>query len=273
MEPLVSVSWLAEHIDQENLILLDASLYAKADGSGANSSTQTLPGARFFDLKNRFSDLNAPFPNTFPSPGHFQAEAQKLGINQNAQIVVFDRQGIYSAPRVWWMFRTMGHHNVAVLDGGLTAWIAAGLPTIEAPVTAPNPGNFQSAPLPDRILSYEQMVANSEQPDFLVVDARSRGRFLGSDPEPRARLKSGHIPNSVCIPYQSLISDGFLKKPQELRPIFEEATGGRTDLVFSCGSGLTACIVLLASEVAYTSSPRVYDGSWTEWTELQGLLN
>jgi thiosulfate/3-mercaptopyruvate sulfurtransferase len=169
------------------------------------------------------------------------------------------------------MFRTMGHLKIAVLDGGLPAWINAGLPTIEAPVAAPKIGNFQSAPIPDRILSYGQMVANSENPDFLVVDARSRGRFLGSDPEPRARLKSGHIPHSVCIPYQSLISDGFLKKPTDLHPIFEEATGGRTDLVFSCGSGLTACIVLLASEVAYASSPRVYDGSWTEWAELQGL--
>lgn len=269
--PLVSPSWVHEHLDDPNLVLLDASLASKADGSGADSSPQTLPGALFFDLKAHFSDPNAPFPNTFPSTQQFEEQARALGINSSSVLVVFDRQGLYSAPRVWWMFRTMGHLNVAVLNGGLPAWKNAGFPTAAQPHRSAGGGNFSANPALERIRSYAELVQNTKHPEFLVVDARSQGRFQGTDPEPRPHLKSGHIPGSVCLPYRSVLRNGALKPKDELKALFEEVTGGRTDLVFSCGSGLTACIVLLASEVAYTSSPYLYDGSWTEWAELQGL--
>ena len=167
----------------------------------------------------------------------------------------------------------MGHSNIAVLDGGLPAWDAQGLPLVDVQPAHYPAGDFTAQLQPGLVKSYQDVVANAEAPAFTVVDARSEGRFNGTAPEPRPELKSGRIPHSINIPYGWVLQDGKLKSEAELKQLFAERYQGADDLVFSYGSGLTACIVLLASEVAGHPGTAVYDGSWTEWAELQGLKN
>ena len=268
---LVSTSWLQQHLDAPNLILLDASPAATAEGKQSKHGSNTIAGARHFDLKGRFSDPSSAFPNTLPTAEQFEAECQRLGINQSSSIVVFDNLGIYTSPRVWWMFKVMGHQNVAVLDGGLPAWIEAGFAVANTTVEADQPGNFTATFDPQQVASYEDMVAHAAANNFLVVDARSAGRFAGTAPEPRKQLQSGHIPHSISIPYAEVLHNGRYKSVPELQALFHEKGADGGSPVFSCGSGLTACIVLLAYELSHDNPTRVYDGSWTEWAERQGL--
>ena len=264
MNNLVSVDWLKEHLDDDNLIVLDARL--------SPSNDPFIPNARFFDLKGKFSDQEAMFPNTFPTVERFEKECQRLGICTDSMLVVYDPKGVYSSPRVWWMFTAMGHHNVAVLDGGLPAWLKNDYPTADVEGSGYLKGDFNACFDADLVKRYEDILSNVSTPSFTVVDARSEGRFNGIDDEPRPHLKSGCIPNSVNIPYEHVLEDGKFKGREELKAIFNASCSFEDKLVFSCGSGLTACIILLACELAFKQSRFVYDGSWTEWAEKQGLI-
>ncbi|MEM7105695.1 MAG: sulfurtransferase [Bacteroidota bacterium] len=271
MTALVSVDWLQENINNKDLILLDASLEKTVSGEQSTNNHQTIPKARYFDLKGRFSDKTSTLPNTFPSQEQFEHECQKLGINQNSLIVVFDNRGIYSSPRVWWMFKTMGHEQVVVLDGGLKAWIQKGLSTEKRVSQTYEPGNFKANLQKASVKYFQDIKSNIDNPSFIVVDVRSEGRFNGTENEPRKHLESGHIPGSINLPYKSVLTNNQFKPKAELQEQFETRKLGDQDLVFSCGSGLTACIVLLASEIAFKKSRQVYDGSWTEWAEKNNL--
>jgi thiosulfate/3-mercaptopyruvate sulfurtransferase len=271
MTDLVSVKWLHQNLDDENLVLLDASLKSTAEGKNSSHKNLSIPTARYFDLKNKFSDQNSPFPNTIPSEQRFEAECRKLGINQASKIVVFDNMGVYSSPRVWWMFKVMGHENISVLNGGLPEWINHGCLTEDRKVKEYVRGDFKAQFQKEFVKSYEDILSNLNSELFQVVDARSEGRFNGTANEPRKHLKSGHIRNSINIPYAQLLENGKYKSELELREIFDLKRGNEKEMVFSCGSGLTACIVLLASRIAGYESKYVYDGSWTEWAELQKL--
>lgn len=271
---IVSVEWLSEHLTDPNLIILDASPKSNVGGLVSANEDAQIAGARYFDLKGKFVDKESDFPNTVPSEEQFQAESRKLGINKNAQIIVYDNLGIYTSPRVWWLYKTMGHEKVAVLDGGLPEWVKHGGKTQEKSEQQGNwtEGDFQAQFNSDVVKSYEDIVENSTSAEFCVVDARSQGRFEGVDPEPRKELQSGSIPHSVSIPFKQLLVDGKFKSIDELRQIFTDKTDGETDLVFSCGSGLTACIVMLACEVAFKKNRYLFDGSWTEWATRQKLF-
>ena len=271
MTELVSIEWLSKSAHEKDLVLLDASLAKTAQGKSSSYQDETIPGSRYFDLKGSFSDTESAFPNTLPTPAHFERACQKLGINQNSRIVVFDNMGIYSSPRVWWMFKVMGHERISVLDGGLPAWIKAGHPTVKRETQAFEAGNFNADFNKEFVKHFSEIQANVKKPAFIVVDARSEGRFNGTESEPRKQLQSGHIPGSVNIPFQSVLSDGKYKPQAELKRLFEEKCQGERDLVFSCGSGLTACIVMLASELAFKESRYLYDGSWTEWAKKNEL--
>ena len=271
MTDLVSVKWLHQNLDDENLVLLDASLKSTVEGKNSIHKNLSIPTARYFDLKNKFSDQNSPFPNTIPSEQQFEAECRKLGINQASKIVVFDNMGIYSSPRVWWMFKVMGHENISVLNGGLSEWINHGYLTEDRKVKEYVRGDFKAQFQKEFVKSYEDILSNLNSELFQVVDARSEGRFNGTANEPRKHLKSGHIRNSISIPYAQLLENGKYKSELELREIFDLKRGNEKEMVFSCGSGLTACIVLLASRIAGYESKYIYDGSWTEWAELQKL--
>ena len=270
MNHIVSTDWLYEHLHEEDLILLDASLPKTAEGKPSSHAGITIAGARFFDLKDKFSDSTSPFPNTIPTPTDFQRESRALGINSSSKVVVMDNMGLYSSPRVWWMFKAMGHENVAVLDGGLPAWIDAGYETVPVQEAEYDAGDFKASFQPALVKDYDDVVDNVSTASFTIVDARSEGRFNGTAPEPRKELKSGSIPNSANIPYQAVLEGGKFKKESELRAVFDKLEDA-DNLVYSCGSGLTACIIMMAGKLAGRKDMTVYDGSWTEWAELQGL--
>lgn len=254
---LVTATWLAAHLGQPGLVVLDASLRNHSKGESQ------IPGSQTFDIDGNFSDKSSPLPHTLPSAEAFAREVRALGINRDDFIVVYDRAGIYSSPRARWMFRAMGHDAVAVLDGGFPAWERAGLPVEpRKDVTRPL-GNFEARFRPQMVRNAEQVSRALNDPQQVVLDARSAGRFRGVEPEPRAGLRPGHMPNARNLPFTEVLSQGHLKPVDELKPLFLSLAESR--LIFSCGSGVTACIIALAAEAAGCSDLAVYDGSWSEW--------
>lgn len=273
MKALVSIEWLNQNLSNPNLIILDASLKAGAHGNEFEKFDRTIPNAIRFDLKNVFLDKTSLFPNTIPKPEKFELECRKLGINKDSEIVVFDNNGIYSSPRVWWLFRVMGHQKIAVLDGGFPAWRAKKFQTARGHSNTFPKGNFEVDFDKTSVVDFKQITENTIKKIFTIVDARSKGRFNGTDKEPRKHLRSGSIKNSVNIPYQEVLKDGRYKSKTELNVLFKEKYNNEKELVFSCGSGMTACIVMLACQISYGNSLKVYDGSWTEWAERNNLKN
>jgi thiosulfate/3-mercaptopyruvate sulfurtransferase len=262
---LISVQFLKDHLHAENLVILDASMKPVGKVAGPASETAAyIPGSLRFDFDNDICDHSTPLPHMMPSAEFFTDEMQKMGINQDSAIVVYDRIGIYSSPRAWWMFRAMGHTQVAVLDGGLPAWIAAGFETAQQLRETPaQRGNFIAQPVSGSFVNADDVMHALNDAQYSVLDARSEGRFKGREPEPRAGLKPGHMPNAFNIPFTSVLENGMLKDDVSLRSIFEAHKN--TKMIFSCGSGATACILALAAEQAGYQDLSVYDGSWSEW--------
>lgn len=274
--PLVSVAWLANQATKwmhPQLVILDASLTPV----GASPSPQPesprlwIPGSRELDIENRFSDPSSDLPHTLLQPDAFQREARALGISRGSMIVVYDRVGVYSSPRAWAMFRAMGHDRVAVLDGGLPAWVAAGLPTETSPRAASAPGDFVASKNPDAFCDVHAVASALSSADTVVLDARPAERFKGLAPEPRPGLRLGHMPGAINLPFKDLLDrGGKMKSSADLAMIFAQKTGTKKELVMSCGSGVTACVVALAAEIVNREKAagfrvRVYDGSWSEW--------
>ena len=270
---VVSVEWLRNNLSNKNLIILDASPKKTVSGKVSTVEDLGIPNARIFDIKGKFSNQESAFPNTVPSAFQFEQACQELGINNDSKIVVYDNLGIYTSPRVWWLFKTMGHEDICVLNGGLPEWVKAGIETVKKSdlVQIFSKGNFKSKIKEAVIIEYRTVVENINSKNFQIIDARSKGRFNGTADEPRKHLKSGNIPHSINIPFQSLLENGKFKSIEELEKIFAQNASKKDRLVFSCGSGITACIVMLASEIAFKRSRYLYDGSWTEYAELQKL--
>jgi len=263
---LVSVQWLAGNLIAENLVILDASMppVSAVDSVKKHEKPIYIPGARRFDFDKEIRDKESHLPHMMPSPKIFTKEAQKLGINKDSAIVVYDKVGIYSSPRARWMFRAMGHTQVAVLDGGLPAWIKAGYKTVQRLAKLPKiHGNFVSQPQDELFSDAADVFIALHDPDFVVMDARSEGRFKGVEPEPRAGLRPGHMPNAVNIPFTSVLEGGIMVSKAKLRSVFEKYKDKK--MIFSCGSGVTACILALAADQAEYKNLSVYDGSWSEW--------
>jgi thiosulfate/3-mercaptopyruvate sulfurtransferase len=259
--PIVSVAWLHEHLQDPELVLLEAVLETP-------SADTQIKGARTFDLKNKFSDSNSPLPNTVPSPEAFAIACRKLGINNNSKIVVYNATVLYSSPRAWWLFKVMGHEKVWVLDGSLPAWIKEGYPTEKRQEQSYPIGNFTANFQAHLFKTKEQVLENIQSQEAVLVDARSTDRFHGETEEPRAGLKSGHIPGSINVPYIQILKDGKFLPKEELKKILPLQD---KPLVFSCGSGLTACIDLIAYELVSDMPKAIYDGSWTEWGQEENL--
>ena len=275
--PLVSAEWLYSHLDAKNLIIFDASM-PKA-GLGEDTLSESLiQGARFMDLKNRWARKDARFPNTMLDADRFEKVAREMGINKDSALVFYDQHGIYSSARAWYMFRAMGHENVAVLDGGLPAWEKQGYPTMskgqftdESGSSSGSLGSFNANPKEQHFNTYRDVLAWLQDDSKLVLDARAAERFLGTMPEPREGLRSGHIPGSKSLPFTMLQEDGRMKDQESLRALFEKEAKEEQDLVFSCGSGITACVLALGAQLAGRKGFSVYDGSWTEWGSLPEL--
>ena len=269
LKPIVSSKWLFENLSNPDLILLDASPSSNVSGLKSDLDEVQIVGSRYFDLKKKFSDKNSELPNTLLSAKAFEKEARELGINQNSKIVIYDNLGIYTSPRVWWMFKIMGHQDVAVLNGGLPDWVKKKYETESIQQHKYAKGNFKAALNKEMVLNFEEMQSCSTHQEAVIFDARSKGRFEGTAPEPRAGLRSGNIPNSLNLPWKAVLKNGKFKSKKALREIFSEAKEGES-IVFSCGSGLTACIILLAAELVNDNPKSVYDGSWTEWAQRVG---
>ncbi|MBI3678431.1 MAG: 3-mercaptopyruvate sulfurtransferase [Proteobacteria bacterium] len=265
--PLVSTQWLAEHIDAPDIRICDASLYLPQSGRDAKAEYRTahIPRAVFFDIED-LSDEKSLYPHMLAPAPKFASRMRKLGLGDGNLIVVYDGAGIYSSARAWWMLRAMGHEEVVVLDGGLPRWRKQGHPT-EDMMPNPFPRHFTPRPNNALIRSFDQMMANAKSHAEQVIDARSHSRFTGSEPEPRAGLRSGHIPGSCNIHYAELVhEDGTLKRTDELKRIFASRKMDLSKpIVTSCGSGVTAAIDLLALSVLGAKQVAIYDGSWAEW--------
>ncbi len=262
--PVVTVEWLYKNLSQSDLVILDASPKENKSGLKAPFPDVQLAGARYFDLENDFSRKDTGLPNMLPSPEDFQSAARRLGINQSSLIVVYDNLGVYTSPRVWWMFRTMGHAQVFVLDGGLPAWVRRGYTTEALQRQKYIEGDFTASYHPALVTDLRSLAENLQTGESLVVDARAEDRFRGLVDEPRAGLRAGHIPGSVNIPFQNVLENGHFKSAEALLKIFGELPSDK-NVVFSCGSGITACILVVAAEMALDNDKSVYDGSWAEW--------
>ena len=261
--PIVSASWLHKNLEAENLIVLDGTINKQFD-----ETQQQIPNTRFFDIKNKFSDTAAPFPSTFPSQEQFQKEARALGINKHSAIVVSDDKGIYSSARIWWLFKAFGFDKVAVLDGGFPEWKKAGYKTVPSKHYIGDLGNFEATYKPELMTFFEGMKLASKTKSHIIIDARSAGRFKSLEPEPRIGLRMGTIPNSVNLPFEDLLEDNKFITKSAIEATFQKLLKKEEPVIFSCGSGITACVLALGANMAGYKSISVYDGSWTEWGSL-----
>ena len=271
--PIVTVDWLMSNLQNENLIILDCTIpkvTEKASLSITDDKKQ-IKGAIFFDIKKSFSDVNSQFPNTILSPEKFEEKAQELGINKNSVLICYDDLGIYSSPRVWWMFQLMGFNNVAVLDGGFPKWEEKKYPVEKQQNNIFLKGDFKVNYQPEKIKFTIDVLSAIENESILITDARSKGRFYGTEPEPRSDVKSGHIPTSASLPFNQLIEKGIFKSKEELKIIFNKINPKENVFIFSCGTGITASVLALGAEISGINNYAVYDGSWTEWGSTNNL--
>lgn len=268
---IVSIAWLAENLSADNLILFDASMRPIVPVVNAAPETPAyIPGSLRFDFDDVLCDRDSSLPHMMPGPELFTDEMQKMGVNRDSAIVAYDKVGIYSSPRAWWMLRAMGHDQVAILDGGLPAWIQAGYETVPTLATPKGRGDFESHPREELIVDSNYVLQALEDPTFSVIDARSSGRFTGQEPEPRPGLRGGHMPNASNIPHTSLLENGLLLPKSKLQSLLAPYKDKK--MIFSCGSGVTSCVVALAAEQAGYKDLAIYDGSWSEWGKLDSGL-
>lgn len=266
-DPLVSTDWLAAHLKDPDLRVLDASWYLPAEGRDAKAEygSAHIPGARFFDI-DEISDQRSALPHMAPPPEKFISRMRAMGVGDGHQVVVYDGTGIFSAARVWWTFRLMGKQDVAVLDGGFPKWQAEGREVEDMPPVVRD--RHMTISRQNQMVKDVTQVAHASKLGLAeIVDARAPGRFEGSAPEPRAGLRAGHIPGARNVPYATLLNaDGTMKPAPTLRAVF---TAAGVDLarpvITSCGSGVTAAVLSLALERIGHRNHALYDGSWAEW--------
>jgi thiosulfate/3-mercaptopyruvate sulfurtransferase len=266
--PVINVNQLKSRLDDPALLLLDGTmLMPTPQGKQQYQPQQRIGKARYFDFDSEICDQESCLPHMMPSAEQFQRQVRALGINQQSEIVVYDAQGLFSAARVWWMFRAMGHQQVSVLDGGLPAWLRVGYPTCPININETYPqGDFIAQPQPALFCDASRVEAALTQKEVKVVDARASDRFYGRVPEPRAGMRSGHMPGAVNLPYASLLDNrGCLLPLGVLQNQFAQQVGEAEHYIFSCGSGVTACILALVADLLGYPSLSVYDGSWSEW--------
>jgi thiosulfate/3-mercaptopyruvate sulfurtransferase len=264
---LVSTGWLAEHLKDPDLRVLDASWYLADMGRDAKAeyAASHIPGARFFDI-DEIADLRSDLPHMAPPVEKFISRMRAMGVGDGHQVVVYDGAGMFSAARVWWLFRLMGKTDVAVLDGGFPKWVAEGRPVEDmAPVLRDRHITVQRQA--GLVRDVTQVAAAAKLGDHEIVDARSPARFRGEEPEPRPGLRAGHIPGSKNVHYRTLLNaDGTMKDAGGIRATFEAAGVDLSKpVITTCGSGVTAAILFLALDRIGHMDHSLYDGSWAEW--------
>ncbi|WP_076409500.1 sulfurtransferase [Shewanella sp. UCD-KL12] len=276
--PIVTTQWLEQNLDNERVILLDASMEKVVGKTPIEyDSLSCIPGAMKIDLEKELCDLSSTQVHAFPTREKFELIVSVLGIKKDSLVVIYDNQGIYSSPRAWWIFQVMGFENTLVLDGGLPQWLAEGRETTSHyKQTAPLPLlNNKESPVDlcsDKVCDSRYVLEKMADKNISIYDARGAARFLGQAAEPRAGIRSGHIPNATNLPFAKVLHGHCLKTPVDLRALFTEVTAidsnnpiAQTERIFSCGSGITACILILASVTAGHDNNVLYDGSWADW--------
>lgn len=267
-QQLISCDDLARILHNERLIVLDASIPPIGNMQAPEYSwpNTAILNARRFCLTEHFSDLDSHLPHTMPTASAFEKAVRALGINADSQIVIYDDLGLFSAARAWFMFKAMGHNNVAVLDGGLPQWLKQQKQVVQA--LEPDQiitGNFVAKASERHFCDWQYVQEQTQLETELIIDARAERRFLGLDPEPRPGMRGGHMPNAVNLPYTELLSQGLFKPTSELSAIFKQLNPDNKVMIMTCGSGVTACILALAAELLNYEGIYVYDGSWSEW--------
>ncbi|UXZ54236.1 sulfurtransferase [Halomonas sp. 7T] len=276
--PLVTTQWLQDNLDNERLVLIDASM-ATVIGKEpiVYDRPMWIPGSHRIDLEDVLCDTESSQTHTFPTEEQVTKEAQRLGITTESLVVLYDNQGIYSAPRAWWIFRSMGVKHVFVLDGGLPQWRAEKRDVVSTIAETPaTPSHFVANLNQRRVRNSAYVLQHLDDSQVTIVDARSRSRFLAQVPEPRPGVRSGHIPHSHNLPFTEVLEGHCFKPVSELKTIFRTFatplhSSSEPQLVFSCGSGITACIILLAAELAGYHQLSLYDGSWADWGSDESL--
>jgi thiosulfate/3-mercaptopyruvate sulfurtransferase len=269
MNPLVTPSWLAARLQNPNTIILDATLppvgVTHPIDTRARYLDKHIPGAIFFDIEE-LSDHSTPLPHMLPTPEDFSRSMSTLGISDSMTIVIYEQEGVFSAPRAWWTLRTFGAQKVHILDGGLRAWTEAGLPTESGPIRHA-PATFQATLNHEAVKNLSQLkdkITNHQQ----ILDARSAARFNGTAPEPRPGLSSGHMPGATNVPFTELVEGGRLKPAEKLRELFlAKQVDLQQPITTTCGSGVTAAVIALGLEVAGAQNVSLYDGSWAEYAQ------
>ncbi|KGF69093.1 3-mercaptopyruvate sulfurtransferase [Hoeflea sp. BAL378] len=264
---VVSFDWLKDRIGAPGIRIVDASWYLPAQNRDAQAEYRAarIPGAVFFD-HDRIVAPGSTLPHTLPDPATFARAAGELGLSETDTIIVYDGPGLFSAPRVWWMLRVFGAAKSFVLDGGFDAWKREGLPVETGDPAPPVPARFTPDFNARAVIGFEEMRAIVEQKSSQIADARGPGRFTGAEPEPRAGMRSGHMPGARNVPFSSLLEGGRLKSPAALREVLQ-SSGLDLDrpVVTSCGSGVTAAVITLALQSVGHRNNTLYDGSWSEW--------
>lgn len=268
MDNLVSTEWLAAELGRPDLLVFDATKYLPNEPRDARAefAAAHIPGAAFFDI-DEVADPETDLPHMAPTPGRAARLLGALGISNHHRVVFYDQKGLFSAARGWWLMRLFGHENAAVLDGGLPKWLAEGRDTAAGTPAPPPRQDFWADFIARRLAGIGDVKRIVADRSALILDARARGRFDGTAPEPRPGLPSGHMPGAASVPVTELLApDMTLLPPEQLRARFAAAgADGSRALVTSCGTGVTACVLALALVRAGLPEPAVYDGSWTEW--------
>ena len=264
MDSLVSTEWLAQHLGEPDLTVVDSSWHMPAAGrSGHDEFLEAhIPGARFLDI-DELSDRAHPSPHMLPSANDFGAAMERIGIGRDDRILVYDNSAIHTAARGWFMLRHFGARDVAILDGGFQKWLAEGRPT-ESGEAEGRPASFAAQEQPDHALKKQQILAG---PGCALLDARGKGRFEATEPEPRAGVAGGHIPGARNLPFGLVYDErGCFRPPEELRRLFADAgVDPSKPFIASCGSGVTATSLIFAAHLLGYDSGKLYDGSWTDW--------
>jgi thiosulfate/3-mercaptopyruvate sulfurtransferase len=267
MDSLVSTDWLAGEVGAPDLRILDATTFLPGSGRDARTEYEAahLPGAVFFDIE-AVSDPASPLPHTWPSAHLFASRMRALGLGDHDRIVIYDNSPIHTSARAWYMLKSFGARHVAILDGGLAKWTAERRP-IEGGIPTPRPGHFTAHPVEGQVLDKAQVLTLVDDPGHSIADARPAARFRAEVPEPRPGLASGHIPRSRNLPQSDVFhADNTFKQGEDLRAAFAEAgVDLEKPLVATCGSGVTACVILFGAHLLGKSDLSLYDGSWSEW--------
>ena len=267
-DPLVDVHWLAQRRDAPDVRVIDATMFPPGDPRDPRlaHTEARIPGAVFFDI-DEIADTASDLPHMLPAPEKFASRMRKLGVGDGNRIVVYDQLGLFSAARVWWTFRVMGHSDVVVLDGGLPAWRAAGFDVEDGPPNKLSERHFTARLHLDLVRALPQVRALVDAGGAGVVDARPGGRFAGRDPEPRAGLRIGHMPGATNVPFVEVLdAERRMKARDDLQAVFAAAgVDTHKPVVCTCGSGVTAAVLALALARLGRWDAAVYDGSWAEW--------